>query len=158
MKSISQSEPIFLSSERQLGAVTVPRVPVSDRGLFEEKAKRLFDVLSVLLGLVPLAPLLIVLAQTRIGRGGRPFRFYKFRSMVTNAESLKPSLMGQNEKDGPIFKIQHDPRITPVGRVLRKYSIDELPQLLNVLKGEDRARPCRRKCCSTSLGSCAVFP
>jgi lipopolysaccharide/colanic/teichoic acid biosynthesis glycosyltransferase len=79
-------------------------------------------------------PALIV--QERLGRGLRPFRMYKFRSMVDRAESLLPSLLDRNETDGPIFKMRRDPRITRVGRYLRRLSIDELPQLINVLWGE----------------------
>jgi len=71
-----------------------------------------------------------------IGRDGRPFRGYKFRTMVQNADALKAELAHQNEMAGPVFKMKNDPRITPVGRVLRKYSIDELPQLWSVLKGD----------------------
>lgn len=78
----------------------------------------------------------IIFAQARAGRGGRPFQFYKLRSMYRDAEDRKNALRLVNEKDGPIFKIKNDPRITPVGKVLRKFSIDELPQLFNVLKGD----------------------
>lgn len=77
-----------------------------------------------------------VFKQKRVGLHGRQFYIYKFRTMVTNAEELKAKLMAQNESDGPTFKIKKDPRITPIGRFLRKTSIDELPQLFNVLKGE----------------------
>jgi len=71
-----------------------------------------------------------------VGLRGRKFYIYKFRTMVSNAEQLKATLMEMNESDGPAFKIKHDPRITPVGRFLRKTGLDELPQLFNVLKGE----------------------
>lgn len=74
--------------------------------------------------------------QTRVGRYGRAFACFKFRSMYVDAEQRKAELLAQNEADGPVFKIKHDPRITRVGRVIRKLSIDELPQLLNVLRGE----------------------
>jgi lipopolysaccharide/colanic/teichoic acid biosynthesis glycosyltransferase len=67
---------------------------------------------------------------------GRPFTIYKFRTMVTNAEQLKHELAAMNEMSGPVFKVTNDPRITPIGKVFRKFSIDELPQLYNVLKGE----------------------
>lgn len=74
--------------------------------------------------------------QQRAGLNGRPFTMLKFRSMVTNAEQLKQELAALNEMSGPVFKITNDPRVTPVGRFLRKWSLDELPQLLNVLRGE----------------------
>jgi len=70
------------------------------------------------------------------GQGGRPFTGYKFRTMVPNADALKADLMGRNEMSGPVFKIKGDPRITPIGRILRKFSLDELPQLWSVLKGD----------------------
>ena len=112
--------------------------------------KRLFDVTLSLLGLIALAPVFLVIAvlvkttskgpvfyaQKRVGKGGRVFDFYKFRSMVINADEIKQKLMAQNEATGPIFKMKHDPRITNVGRFIRKYSLDELPQLLNVLKND----------------------
>jgi lipopolysaccharide/colanic/teichoic acid biosynthesis glycosyltransferase len=71
-----------------------------------------------------------------VGQGGRPFLMLKFRSMVVNAEELKSTLAAQNEQAGPVFKMKNDPRITRVGRFIRKYSIDELPQLVNVLRGD----------------------
>jgi len=71
-----------------------------------------------------------------VGRDGRPFCGYKFRTMLQNADDLKAQLLHQNEMNGPVFKMKNDPRITPVGKVLRKYSIDELPQLWSVLKGD----------------------
>ena len=74
--------------------------------------------------------------QDRVGKDGRIFRFWKFRSMVVNADQLLEKLQTQNEKDGPVFKMKNDPRITNIGRFIRKTSIDELPQLWNVLKGD----------------------
>jgi len=82
----------------------------------------------------PTGPLII--AQTRTGRDGVPFRMLKFRTMVPNAEELKPALAHLNELQWPDFKITNDPRITRVGRLLRQTSLDELPQLINVLRGE----------------------
>ena len=78
----------------------------------------------------------VLFKQQRVGRHGRPFHMLKFRSMVVNAEELKAKLMALNEQAGPVFKMKRDPRITPIGRFIRKFSIDELPQLINVLRGE----------------------
>lgn len=77
-----------------------------------------------------------IFAQDRVGRNGKVFRFYKLRSMVPNAEAKLEALLDQNEMEGPAFKIANDPRITKVGRFIRKTSIDELPQLWNILKGD----------------------
>jgi exopolysaccharide biosynthesis polyprenyl glycosylphosphotransferase len=97
-------------------------------------ASPLIALVSVLIKLDSRGP--VVLAQTRIGKGARPFTVYKFRSMRENAEAMKKDLARLNESQGPLFKIRDDPRITRVGRVIRKLSIDELPQLINVFKGE----------------------
>jgi lipopolysaccharide/colanic/teichoic acid biosynthesis glycosyltransferase len=78
----------------------------------------------------------ILYYQTRVGKNGRHFRFYKFRSMVVNADALKDKLAKQNESTGPAFKMRNDPRVTRIGRFLRKTSLDELPQFINVLRGE----------------------
>ena len=112
--------------------------------------KRLFDITASTAGLVALSPLLLTVAliikltsrgpiffkQKRVGLHGKPFDMLKFRSMVVNAEELRATLEALNEQTGPVFKIKNDPRITRIGRFIRKYSIDELPQLLNVLRGE----------------------
>jgi exopolysaccharide biosynthesis polyprenyl glycosylphosphotransferase len=112
--------------------------------------KRLLDVGASSVALALLSPLMISVAvlikltsrgpilfkQQRVGRHGRPFNMLKFRSMVVNAEELKAKLMALNEQAGPVFKMRSDPRITAVGRFIRKFSIDELPQLVNVLRGE----------------------
>jgi exopolysaccharide biosynthesis polyprenyl glycosylphosphotransferase len=112
--------------------------------------KRAFDVVFATLGLLVGLPLLVLLAmaikldsrgpalfrQQRVGLGGRRFHVWKFRTMVVDAESLLVDLRGRNEADGPLFKIKNDPRVTRVGRWLRQFSLDELPQLWNVLRGE----------------------
>ena len=77
-----------------------------------------------------------IFVQDRVGRNGKVFRFYKLRSMIPNAEAKLDTLLDQNEMEGPAFKIKEDPRITKVGRIIRKTSIDELPQLVNILKGD----------------------
>ena len=78
----------------------------------------------------------IIFKQARVGLHGRPFNIFKFRTMVVNAEQLKDQLEERNEQTGPVFKMKNDPRVTPIGRLLRKHSIDELPQLINVLRGD----------------------
>ncbi|MCB0030818.1 MAG: sugar transferase, partial [Anaerolineales bacterium] len=80
----------------------------------------------------------VLFAQERVGRNGRRFRMIKFRSMVVDAEAQRADLEALNEADGPIFKIKDDPRLTRVGRIIRRLSLDELPQLINVLRGEMR--------------------
>jgi lipopolysaccharide/colanic/teichoic acid biosynthesis glycosyltransferase len=118
---------------------------------FYNAAKRTMDVAGALCGLILLSPALAVVAlliklddpkspvlssQTRIGKHAKPFRMYKFRSMVPDAEKKLAELLSRNEIQGAMFKMKEDPRITRIGRFIRKTSIDELPQLLNVLKGE----------------------
>ena len=112
--------------------------------------KKVTDIFFSFIGLVILSPVLLVIAiaikltskgpiiykQARVGLRGRPFNLYKFRTMVSGAETLRKDLLLQNEADGPVFKIKDDPRITKVGKLLRRTGLDELPQLLNVLKGE----------------------
>lgn len=114
------------------------------------KLKRALDFLSSALALLFVSPIMIALAvlvkldsrgpvlyvSRRVGRKGRIFACYKFRTMVSDAEKLKAKLQHLNERDGVLFKITNDPRITRLGRYLRKYSLDELPQLFNVLKGD----------------------
>lgn len=78
----------------------------------------------------------VIYKQTRIGKNGRQFKMYKFRSMVPNADQLLENLRDKNEVTGAMFKMKHDPRITKFGRFIRKHSLDELPQLVNVLKGD----------------------
>jgi exopolysaccharide biosynthesis polyprenyl glycosylphosphotransferase len=94
----------------------------------------LFLLLATLIKLTSAGP--VFFRQQRAGLNGQPFTMYKFRTMVSNAEQLKAELAALNEMSGPVFKVTNDPRVTPVGRFLRKYSLDELPQLFNVLRGE----------------------
>ena len=115
-----------------------------------EICKRTIDIIGAGLGLILLSPIIAVVAcavkvtsmgpiffsQKRVGKNGELFEMYKFRSMVVNAEELKGNLEDQNEMSGPMFKIKDDPRVTKVGKFIRKTSIDELPQLWNVLKGD----------------------
>ena len=112
--------------------------------------KRTFDILLSAIGLIVLSPLMAVIAykikkedggpvlykQVRVGKNGGHFKMYKFRSMVTNADQLLEKLESQNEVAGAMFKMKHDPRITKIGHFIRKHSLDELPQLVNVLKGD----------------------
>ena len=112
--------------------------------------KRGFDILASGVALVLLSPLFGILtvkikkedggpafySQTRIGKNGKPFKMWKFRSMIVNADKMVKQLEEQNEIDGAMFKIKDDPRVTKIGHVIRKYSLDELPQLWNVLKGD----------------------
>jgi len=94
----------------------------------------LFLILGVLVRVTSAGP---VLYRWRVvGKEGRRFVGYKFRSMISNADDLKPTLLGRNEMLGPVFKLSHDPRVTPLGRWMRRYSLDELPQLYSVLKGD----------------------
>ncbi len=94
----------------------------------------MFGVIALLIRLDSTGPVLF--KQKRVGQDGEEFWFYKFRSMVTDAESKRHLLEMHNERTGPVFKMKNDPRVTRVGRVLRKFSLDELPQLLNVVRGE----------------------
>ncbi|MFR9070481.1 sugar transferase [Paraclostridium tenue] len=113
--------------------------------------KRIIDILGSSIGLIILSPIFILVAilikledpkgkiifkQDRNGKNAKIFKMYKFRSMIHNAEELLASLQEKNEMNGPVFKIKEDPRITKIGKFIRKTSIDELPQLINVLKGD----------------------
>ncbi|MFJ7411364.1 sugar transferase [Streptomyces sp. NPDC098077] len=153
---------VALSVVSELSGVTAERVrPVTAAGLTllhiapplrggpQAVLKNVLDRTGALFGLLALAPMLLAVAlsirlssrgpvfhrQIRQGQHDRPFTMWKFRTMVADAESLKAQLVAANEVDGPLFKMRSDPRVTPVGRLLRRTSIDELPQLLNVLLG-----------------------
>ena len=123
---------------------------VVDQSILYRFFKRFFDILLSVIALVVLSPVFLITAiairledgqpvvftQKRSGLNGNEFKMYKFRSMVKNAPELHKELLKHNELDGPAFKMKDDPRITKVGRIIRKTSIDELPQLINIIKGE----------------------
>ena len=115
-----------------------------------EIGKRIFDIVASAFALIVLSPVLLIVcfaiwcedggapiySQTRLTKGGKEFKMYKFRSMCVGADKMLDELMELNEMTGPAFKISADPRITKVGRFIRKTSIDELPQLVNIIKGD----------------------
>jgi lipopolysaccharide/colanic/teichoic acid biosynthesis glycosyltransferase len=123
---------------------------MNDGKRIQKIVKRLLDILVSSLLLLTLSPFLLVIAAVIrvssgspiffrwevVGQGGLPFSGWKFRTMVANADQVKTQLSAQNEMRGPVFKMKDDPRITPVGRILRKFSLDELPQLWSVLRGD----------------------
>jgi exopolysaccharide biosynthesis polyprenyl glycosylphosphotransferase len=133
-----------------LEGVPVLELPEAALSRFARWSKRAFDLALGGVALLLLAPLLLLIAiaikldspgpvffrQPRRGRREEAFRIFKFRTMAVGAESRRADLLGENECDGPLFKIREDPRVTRVGRILRRYSLDELPQLLNVVRGE----------------------
>lgn len=137
-------------SNQEIGGRTMLVVEQVIRHGWRSDAKRVFDVVLSAFGLLVALPLLVPAAialkldsrgpllfrQERVGKDGRRFHILKLRTMSTDAESRKAELMDQNEADGPLFKMAADPRVTRVGRVLRKLSIDEIPQFVNVLRGE----------------------
>lgn len=131
----------------------VIRIPIAESngdGFYLKYLKRVIDVLGSIAGLVLFAPLILLFAvlikidsrgpvlykAARLGKGGKPFTFYKLRSMYVGAHESRSTLMHLNQVKGPVFKLFDDPRITRIGRFMRKCSIDELPQLYNVLKGD----------------------
>ena len=130
----------------QAGATVV----TPNRSLLYFFIKRAFDIVASLAGLIVLSPVLLITAiaiyiddpgpvlffQDRDGLNGKIFKMWKFRSMYQNAPELRAKMEAQNELDGPAFKMKNDPRITRVGHFIRKTSIDELPQLVNILRGE----------------------
>jgi lipopolysaccharide/colanic/teichoic acid biosynthesis glycosyltransferase len=153
----------------QLAAATVaPYTPIV---VHETPAwKRTMDVLGAALGLAIFSPLMLLTAvvikltsegpvvfkQLRAGAGGKPFTMYKFRSMYVWSEQRRQALLPFNEQTGPVFKMRNDPRITPFGRTIRRLSIDELPQLWNVLKGDmslvgPRPLPCEEIPCGKNI-------
>lgn len=133
-----------LSNENFLTFTNIPH------NQYQLALKKVMDVVISLTVIIAFAPVFIIISllvkltspgpvifrQARVGLRGRPFNLYKFRTMVANAEEIKEQLNGRNEVDGPVFKIKDDPRVTKVGRFLRRSGLDELPQLFNVLKGE----------------------
>lgn len=134
----------YIGNEKFLTFINVPYQP------FALAAKKFMDISVSVILLIILSPLMLLIAltvkltskgpviykQARVGLRGRQFDLYKFRTMVADAERIRGDLESKNEMDGPVFKIKEDPRITNVGKVLRRTGFDELPQLINVLKGE----------------------
>jgi lipopolysaccharide/colanic/teichoic acid biosynthesis glycosyltransferase len=132
----NQEEPLSARNSGQRGSAFV--------------LKRIFDIAFTFLALVLFLPLCIMISilikvdspgpllygSARVGKKGRVFTSYKFRTMVVNADRLRADILHTNERDGILFKITNDPRVTRVGRILRKYSLDEIPQFINVLRGE----------------------
>ena len=118
--------------------------------MFYKVIKRIFDFICALIGIIGTSPLWIggiigilisdwgpvFYTAHRIGKNNKPFKMYKFRSMIVDADKKLAELKSQNEVEGPMFKMKEDPRITKIGKFIRKHSFDELPQLLNVLKGD----------------------
>jgi lipopolysaccharide/colanic/teichoic acid biosynthesis glycosyltransferase len=116
----------------------------------QQSVKRLFDLLSASLGLLAISPLLVLIAllikltsegpilykSQRIGKNFQPFGMYKFRTMTTNADAQREALRKQANLENGLFKMANDPRVTPIGKILRAFSLDELPQLINVIKGD----------------------
>lgn len=134
---------------KELEVVNMQLINIANQNRYE-KIKRFFDICLSSAALVVLSPLLLVIAiliyledkgpviysQTRIGKDGRAFKLYKFRSMCVDADEKLKDLQKLNERDGPVFKIKNDPRVTKVGKFIRKTCIDELPQLVNIIKGD----------------------
>lgn len=133
-----------------VGPFPLIRIDPGYRGGWRAMAKRVFDVVVATVMLVLISPLLgaallavrlesagpVFYSQDRLGRRGVGFRVHKVRTMVVGADQMKAELAAQNDSDGPLFKMEQDPRVTKVGRVLRKFSIDEIPQLWNVVQGD----------------------
>jgi exopolysaccharide biosynthesis polyprenyl glycosylphosphotransferase len=138
------------SEAEELQGLTLMHLPTASLGPYARIMKRLIDVTLATCALVVTSPFLLVVAaaikldtpgpvffrQERIGRGGKPFRIFKFRSMTADAWQLRDTVAQLNEVDGPLFKMEKDPRVTRVGAIIRKSSLDELPQLINVVRGE----------------------
>ncbi len=143
VSKVAQSRPVDFGGLPMVVYDSHPRRP------WQELVKRGFDIIFSSIGLILISPVFLLVAlavkmtskgpaifsQERVGLNGRAFRMYKFRSMVVNAEEIKERLAHLNEMSGPVFKITNDPRVTSVGRFIRKTSLDELPQLINVLIG-----------------------
>lgn len=136
--------------EVQKNTATIQSIDIYNRSIVYYFIKRILDLCGALGGIIFLSPIMLIVAiaikidsrgpvfftQERVGKNGKKFRMYKFRSMVINAEEILDKLKDKNEMTGPMFKMKEDPRITKIGKFIRKTSIDELPQLFNVLKGE----------------------
>ncbi|UNL36204.1 sugar transferase [Limosilactobacillus reuteri] len=130
-------------------AVSLNKKQIKSRFMYHS-IKRVFDFIAAICGVIILSPVMLVIAifikaedhgpvfykQVRVGKNGKKFKMYKFRSMFVNADKMLSKLKEQNDVEGPMFKMKDDPRITKVGHFIRKHSLDELPQFLNVIKGD----------------------
>lgn len=130
-------------------AVLLDKVKINARPVYHT-VKRCFDLVAATCGLVLLSPVMLWIAflikredhgpvfykQVRVGKNGKTFKMYKFRSMFVNADQMLDKLKDQNDVDGPMFKMKKDPRITKIGHFIREHSLDELPQFINVIKGD----------------------
>ena len=130
-------------------AVSLNKEQIKSRFMYHS-IKRIFDFMAAICGVIILSPVMLVIAilikvedhgpvfykQVRVGKNGKKFKMYKFRSMFVNADKMLAKLKEQNNVEGPMFKMKDDPRITKVGHFIRKHSLDELPQFLNVIKGD----------------------
>lgn len=140
-----------IRQEHPIRAATMDRASILRNARGYWILRRAQDIVFSVIALLVLWPFMLILAlviwlespeqspifiQTRVGRDGKEFKFLKFRSMVPNAEAQLADLLDQNEMDGPVFKMKDDPRITKIGRFIRKTSLDELPQLVNILRGD----------------------
>lgn len=150
LPSVTELEDVSpVNVQNSIRIATLPQIKQASASYLIQK--RLLDTVGALTGLLLLSPLLLLLAiiikledkkapiffsQERIGINGKPFKMFKFRSMVSDAETQLETLLSQNETTGAMFKMANDPRVTTVGRFIRKTSLDELPQLWNVLKGD----------------------
>lgn len=148
--SVSVAQRPLVTGARTAAAEAPAWLPTTFESSATPIGKRCFDIVVSAAALVLISPLLVVVAlairahdggpvlfrQERIGRGGVPFKMLKFRSMVLDAEARRAELESQSDRSGPLFKMTNDPRITPIGRWIRELSIDELPQLFNILRGE----------------------
>jgi lipopolysaccharide/colanic/teichoic acid biosynthesis glycosyltransferase len=146
--SVGQTPPV--SSSAPPSIIRIPIVAANGDGFYLKYVKRAIDVVGAAVGLVLFFPMILLFAllikidskgdvfykAARLGKGGQPFKFYKLRSMYVGAHESRDNLMHLNQVKGPVFKLFDDPRITRIGRFMRKCSIDELPQLYNVLKGD----------------------
>ena len=157
VEQVEQPTPVAVQTVNQPKAAveTVVHTPIEVKPKpVYDFFKRVFDIVVSLVCLIVGSPFLLIVAasiaiddpgsplyaQMRTGKNGRKFKMYKFRSMYKDAEKRRAELLSQNEADGPIFKITNDPRVTKVGRFIRKTSIDELPQLLNILKPANKSQ------------------
>ena len=130
-------------------AVSLNKKQIKSRFMYHS-IKRIFDFMEAICGVIILSPVMLVIAilikvedhgpvfykQVRVGKNGKTFKMYKFRSMFVNADQMLAKLKEQNDVEGPMFKMRDDPRVTKIGHFIRKHSLDELPQFLNVIKGD----------------------